>query len=79
VFDFTDTYVRAVMVPRTDMVTVDASASTRAAMTIFLEKGVSRVPIVPIRGVRVRRCGAPDARRARGSQHPHRTHRLEPP
>jgi CBS domain containing-hemolysin-like protein len=46
VFDFTDTFVRAVMVPRTDMVTVDASTSTREAMTIFLEKGVSRVPIV---------------------------------
>jgi CBS domain containing-hemolysin-like protein len=46
VFDFTDTYVRAVMVPRTDMVTVDASASTREAMAIFLDKGVSRVPIV---------------------------------
>ena len=46
VFDFTDTYVRAVMVPRTDMVTVDASASTREAMTIFLEKGISRIPIV---------------------------------
>ena len=46
VFDFTDTYVRAVMVPRTDMVTVDSSASTREAMRIFLEKGVSRVPIV---------------------------------
>jgi CBS domain containing-hemolysin-like protein len=46
VFDFTDTYVRAVMVPRTDMVTVDATASTREAMRIFLEQGVSRVPIV---------------------------------
>ncbi|WP_374974448.1 hemolysin family protein [Microbacterium trichothecenolyticum] len=46
VFDFTDTFVRAVMVPRTDMVTVDASTSTREAMRIFLEKGVSRVPIV---------------------------------
>ncbi len=46
VFDFTDTYVRAVMVPRTDMVTVDAKASTREAMTLFLDKGVSRVPIV---------------------------------
>ena len=34
------------MVPRTDMVTVDASASTREAMAIFLEKGVSRIPIV---------------------------------
>lgn len=46
VFDFTDTIVRSVMVPRTDMVTVDASTSTRAAMTIFLDRGVSRVPIV---------------------------------
>ncbi|WP_169582443.1 MULTISPECIES: hemolysin family protein [Microbacterium] len=46
VFDFTDTFVRAVMVPRTDMVTVDASASTREAMAIFLDKGISRVPIV---------------------------------
>ena len=46
VFDFTDTFVRAVMVPRTDMVTVDASTSTREAMKVFLEKGVSRVPIV---------------------------------
>lgn len=46
VFEFTDTFVRAVMVPRTDMVTVDASATTRTAMSIFLEKGVSRVPIV---------------------------------
>jgi CBS domain containing-hemolysin-like protein len=34
------------MVPRTDMVTVDASATTRTAMSLFLEKGVSRVPIV---------------------------------
>ena len=46
VFDFTDTFVRAVMVPRTDMVTVDASASTRDAMNTFLQKGISRVPIV---------------------------------
>lgn len=46
VFDFTDTYVRAVMVPRTDMVTVDATANTREAMTLFLEKGVSRIPVV---------------------------------
>ncbi|QIG40601.1 HlyC/CorC family transporter [Microbacterium sp. 4R-513] len=46
VFEFTDTIVRAVMVPRTDMVTVDASAFTRDAMKIFLEKGISRIPIV---------------------------------
>ena len=46
VFDFTDTFVRAVMVPRTDMVTLDSSASTREAMNLFLEKGVSRMPVV---------------------------------
>lgn len=45
VFDFTDTFVRAVMVPRTDMVTMDASATTQQAMQLFLDKGVSRVPI----------------------------------
>ena len=46
VFDFTDRFVRAVMVPRTDMVTVDATETTRAAMQLFLDKGVSRVPVV---------------------------------
>ncbi len=45
VFDFTDTFVRAVMVPRTDMVTMDASATTQEAMQLFLDKGVSRVPV----------------------------------
>jgi len=46
VFEFTDTIVREVMVPRTDMVTVDAASSTRGAMRVFLDKGVSRVPVV---------------------------------
>ncbi|WP_125131997.1 hemolysin family protein [Microbacterium sp. 10M-3C3] len=46
VFDFTDRYVREVMVPRTDMVSVDADASTRAALGLFLEKGVSRIPLL---------------------------------
>ncbi|MCK6065480.1 MULTISPECIES: hemolysin family protein [Microbacterium] len=46
VFDFTDRYVREVMVPRTDMVAVDAGASTREALTLFLEKGISRVPLI---------------------------------
>ncbi|GAA3022259.1 hemolysin family protein [Microbacterium dextranolyticum] len=45
VFDFTDTFVRAVMVPRTDMVTMDAAATTQEAMGLFLDKGVSRVPV----------------------------------
>ncbi|MFC4137227.1 MULTISPECIES: hemolysin family protein [unclassified Microbacterium] len=46
VFDFTDQFVRAVMVPRTEMVAVDASATTTEAMDLFLSKGVSRMPVV---------------------------------
>ena len=46
VFDFTDQFVRAVMVPRTEMVTVDAEATTDQAMALFLGRGVSRVPVV---------------------------------
>lgn len=45
VFDFTDRYVREVMVPRTDMVSVDATATSREALALFLEKGVSRIPL----------------------------------
>ncbi|MDX2375459.1 hemolysin family protein [Microbacterium sp. LRZ72] len=46
VFSFTDTYVRAVMVPRTDVVTLDSSATTANAMDLFLRTGVSRLPVV---------------------------------
>lgn len=46
VFDFTDQFVRAVMVPRTEMVTVDAEATTSEAMSLFLHRGVSRIPVV---------------------------------
>lgn len=46
VFDFTDQFVRAVMVPRTEMVTVDAEATTDEAMSLFLRRGVSRMPVV---------------------------------
>lgn len=46
VFDFTDQFVRAVMVPRTEMVTVDAEATTSEAMELFLRRGVSRMPVV---------------------------------
>jgi CBS domain containing-hemolysin-like protein len=46
VFDFTDTFVRAVMIPRTDMVTLDAGASSDEAMALFLRTGVSRLPLV---------------------------------
>lgn len=46
VFDFTDQVVRAVMVPRTDMITVDASVTTRDALQVFLDTGISRMPVV---------------------------------
>jgi len=34
-----------VMVPRTDMVTMDAGATTQQAMQLFLDRGVSRIPV----------------------------------
>ncbi|MFB7250905.1 hemolysin family protein [Microbacterium sp. NPDC056234] len=46
VFDFTDQFVRAVMVPRTEMLAVDAAATTSDAMELFLSRGVSRMPVV---------------------------------
>lgn len=46
VFDFTDQVVRAVMVPRTDMITIDQSATTREAMQTFLDTGISRMPVI---------------------------------
>ena len=46
VFDFGDTIVREVMVARTDMITVDAEESIHDVMTVFLEKGVSRMPVI---------------------------------
>jgi CBS domain containing-hemolysin-like protein len=46
IFEFNETVVREIMIPRTDMVTIDASASLGAAMALFLNKGVSRIPVV---------------------------------
>ena len=46
IFDFNDTVVREVMVPRTDMVTIDDSESLSDAMTVFLRSGVSRMPVL---------------------------------
>ncbi|PDQ35535.1 MAG: hemolysin [Candidatus Lumbricidophila eiseniae] len=46
IFEFSDTIVREVMVPRTDMVTIDAMATGRAAMSLFLTEGYSRIPVV---------------------------------
>lgn len=46
VFDFGDTIVREVMVPRTDMVTVSESATIAEALELFVESGASRIPVV---------------------------------
>jgi CBS domain containing-hemolysin-like protein len=46
VFDFGDTLVRAVMVPRTDIVSIDAGSSLRRAMSLFLRSGYSRIPVI---------------------------------
>lgn len=46
VFDFTDQLVRELMVPHTNMVTVDSDASLEDAMRLFVERGISRMPIV---------------------------------
>jgi CBS domain containing-hemolysin-like protein len=46
VFELGDTLVREVMSPRTDMVTLPATAALREAMSTFLSSGHSRVPVV---------------------------------
>ncbi|MFD5278091.1 hemolysin family protein [Pseudarthrobacter sp. NPDC058362] len=46
VFDFGDTLVRAVMVPRTDILSIDAGSTLRQAMSLFLRSGYSRVPVI---------------------------------
>jgi CBS domain containing-hemolysin-like protein len=46
IFEFNDTIVREVMVPRTDMVTADRTLSVSDAMSLFLSRGVSRIPVV---------------------------------
>ncbi|MDQ4094935.1 MAG: hemolysin family protein, partial [Actinomycetota bacterium] len=45
VFEFGDTVVREVMVPRPDMVTVRADANLNEALKTILEAGYSRIPI----------------------------------
>ncbi|HQA23254.1 MAG TPA: hemolysin family protein [Rhodoglobus sp.] len=46
IFEFNDTVVREVMIPRTDMVTLDADATMTASLGLFLSKGVSRMPVI---------------------------------
>ncbi|MFD6055284.1 hemolysin family protein [Agromyces sp. NPDC060279] len=46
IFEFNDTVVREVMVPRTDMITIDATAHLQQAMSVFLSAGYSRIPVI---------------------------------
>lgn len=46
VFDMGDTIVRAVMVPRTDVVAVDSGTTLENAMNLFLRSGCSRIPLI---------------------------------
>jgi CBS domain containing-hemolysin-like protein len=46
VFELGDTVAREVMVPRTDMVTMDQDTTLRQAMKLFLRSGFSRIPVV---------------------------------
>ncbi|MBX3100046.1 MAG: HlyC/CorC family transporter [Salinibacterium sp.] len=46
IFEFSDTVVREVMIPRTDMVTIDADATMGTSMGLFLSKGFSRMPVI---------------------------------
>ncbi len=45
VFEFGDTVVREVMVPRPDIVAVEAGESLRAVQELVLARGVSRIPV----------------------------------
>ena len=46
VFDLGDTLAREVMVPRTDMITIDGYKSLHQAMNLFVRSGYSRVPVI---------------------------------
>jgi len=46
IFEWGDTVVREVMIPRTDMITIDDDQHIGDAMNQFLQTGVSRMPVV---------------------------------
>lgn len=46
VFDFGETMVRAVMVPRMDIVSIDQDISLEEALEVFLNSGYSRIPVI---------------------------------
>lgn len=46
VFEMDDTLVRAIMVPRTDVVWLDSGTTLAQATEIFIESGYSRIPLI---------------------------------
>ena len=46
IFELDDTRIRAVMVPRTDTVSIDAEESLENALHLFLRSGYSRIPVL---------------------------------
>lgn len=46
IFEWNDTVVREVMVPRVDMVTIFADADLRSAAEVFVASGYSRLPVI---------------------------------
>lgn len=46
IFEFNDTYVREVMIPRTDMVSIDHETTVVDALGVFLGTGISRAPVI---------------------------------
>ena len=46
VFELGDTFVREVMVPRTDMVFIERHKTLRQAMSLALRSGFSRIPVI---------------------------------
>ncbi|NOJ61726.1 hemolysin family protein [Arthrobacter sp. 260] len=46
VFELGDTKVRSVMVPRTDMVSIETGSTLKQAMSLFLRSGYSRIPVI---------------------------------
>ena len=46
VFEFGDTIVRGVMVPRTDMVFIESDKTVEQALSLALRSGFSRIPVV---------------------------------
>jgi CBS domain containing-hemolysin-like protein len=51
VFEIGETRVREVMVPRTDMVTLDEGTTLEQSLPTFLSSGFSRIPIIGDRGL----------------------------